>query len=244
MSDFKIVIPSYKRPERVLAAEWCTEAYIAIHEGEKAAYAATYGEDRLIVMPTDVQGNIARVRNWILDHVGGNIVMMDDDVRYLSRTENRECNPLSQQEALEFFENGFIMCEDIGAYLWGMQVTPDRLLYCEYTPFSTQAPVLATVCCHRAATPLRYDERIPLKEDYDFYLQNLKRFRKVLRFNMYHYHPEHITNSGGGGCIAYRTMDRERECADLLVKKWGSRIVHVDFDRSLNPIIKSPLAGV
>lgn len=240
--EFKVVIPSYKRPDRVLAAQYLPEAYICIGEAEKDAYAANYGADRLIVMPDSIQGNIARVRNWMLDNIGGNLVMMDDDVRYLSRTSARECRPLNADHAMQFLENGFIMAEDIGAYLWGMQVTPDRLLYCEYTPFSTQAPVLATVCCHRAGTELRYDERIPLKEDYDFYLQNLKRYRKVLRFNMYHYHPEHII--GEGGCIAYRTMERERECADLLVKKWGSRIVRVDFDRSLNPIIKPPLAGV
>jgi hypothetical protein len=34
---------------------------------------------------------------------------------------------------------------------------------------------------------IRYDERIPLKEDYDLSLQHLNKFRKVLRFNKYFY---------------------------------------------------------
>jgi glycosyltransferase involved in cell wall biosynthesis len=238
----KVIIPSYKRPDRVYAATYLPEAYICIAEDEFEAYKANYGSNRLIVMPPGVQGNIARVRNWILNNVDNDeIVMMDDDVRYLSRTNERECHPLEANQAMDFFENGFLMAEDMGVYLWGMNVTPDRIMYCEYTPFSTQAPILATTCCIRR-NPLRYDERIPFKEDYDYFLQHLKKYRKTLRFNMYHYHPDHII--GSGGCITNRTMDAEKEQAMILQKKWGSNIVKVDFGRSINPIVKSPLAGI
>lgn len=237
----KVIIPSYKRPDRVITADYLPEAYICVSPEEKDAYAANYGADRLIVLDGGVQGNIARVRNWILDHVKGDIVMIDDDIDYIGMTEHGERVKLSGDEVMALFERGFILAEDLGAYLWGFNVQDDRMFYREYTPFSLQSPVLATVCCIRE-NPLRYDERIPLKEDYDYFLQHIKTYRKVLRMNKYHYHTKHLI--GSGGCIAYRTMDREKECAELLQRKWGSKVVKLDFERSINPIIKSPLKGV
>ena len=63
---------------------------------------------------------------------------------------------------------------------------------------------------------LRYDENLPLKEDYDLSLQVLNKYRKTLRFNAYHYIAKQHTNLGG--CADYRTREREKEQMDLLIK--------------------------
>ncbi|WP_143435191.1 MULTISPECIES: hypothetical protein [Lactobacillus] len=101
---------------------------------------------------------------------------------------------------------------------------------------------------------MRYDERLPLKEDYDMTLQQLNKYRKVLRVNKFFYRVKQAENVGG--CASYRNFEFEKEQLNALVNKWGSKIVRMDnADRShnlkkekkkidFNPIIKPPIKGV
>lgn len=89
---------------------------------------------------------------------------------------------------------------------------------------------------------------------YDISLQNLNKYRGILRVNKYHYSCEQSTNAGG--CASYRNIEREKQQLELLQKKWGKKIVKVDTgDRShssgkvrksldYNPVVKSPIKGV
>ena len=99
---------------------------------------------------------------------------------------------------------------------------------------------------------LRYDENLPLKEDYDMTIQQCNKYRRVLRLNMFHM----IKNDHGnkGGCANYRTLEREKEQYELLLGKWGSKIVRRDkgsksdgkkkASYDINPIINVPIGGV
>ena len=84
-------------------------------------------------------------------------------------------------------------------------------------------------------------------------LQNLNRYRGILRVNKYHYCCEQSTNVGG--CASYRNIKKEIEQLKLLQKKWGSRIIKIDTaDKShssgkkkkidYNPIIRCPIKGI
>jgi hypothetical protein len=63
---------------------------------------------------------------------------------------------------------------------------------------------------------IRYDETLPLKEDYDLAIQHLNEYRGILRLNGYHYICEQSTNKGG--CASIRNRQREKEQFDLLQK--------------------------
>ena len=99
---------------------------------------------------------------------------------------------------------------------------------------------------------LRYDETLPLKEDYDMVLQTMNKYRRALRSNFLNFNFAQHTNIGG--CATYRTVEREKAQFELLRKKWGSRIVRTDTGESkqkvkkqgydINPIIKIPIKGV
>lgn len=138
-----------------------------------------------------------------------------------------------------------MLCEEWGYKLWGVNYSYDQRLYKQFEPFSTTKCVLGPFQAH-LKNNIRYDCRLPLKEDYDISLQHLLKYGGVLRFNAYHYHCEQSKQCGG--CATYRNIDNERKQLELLMKKWGSDIVKVDksskkkFD--YNPIIKSPIAGV
>jgi hypothetical protein len=241
----KIYIPSHKRAGKVITHDYLPDSFICVNEDEVEDYAQFYDREKIIAMPMSVRGNMGKVRNWMLTHCDDeHLIMLDDDVKYMGhmRADGSD-RALTAEEAMELFEQGFILAEDLGVKLWGVNLQADPMFYREYTPFSTQSPVLGPFGGHILRdNPLRYDENIGLKEDYDFYLQHIQRFHKVLRMNMYHYMAGHIV--GEGGCIAHRTMEKEVKQLQYLLKKWGSSVVQYDLSRSLNPIVRSPYSGV
>lgn len=97
----------------------------------------------------------------------------------------------------------------------------------------------------------KFDEGLPLKEDLDISLQVMNKYRKLLRINFVHLVKK--DNRNLGGCADYRTIEREKEQFELLLKKWGSKIVRRDdgvkkggrekmYD--INPIINVPIKGI
>lgn len=251
----KIYSPSYKRAGTVITSQWFPHLQYVVHEFEAEDYRKA-GHD-VIVAPDTTRGNIARVRNWILNQhtILDPLVILDDDIESVKRWEMVDGNwiqkILSGDEFLEFIEAGFEMAQDWNVKLWGMNCLGDKGSYREYTPFSCKSYISASF--HGIFPgPLRYDERIPLKEDFDFCIQNLAKYRSILRFNMFSMVKKDHGNPGG--CAVYRTIEREKEQLELLQTKWGSNLIKNDLTEKvnqkkkgsfdLNPIMKVPIAGI
>ena len=128
----------------------------------------------------------------------------------------------------------------------------DALSYRQYSPFSFSAYIGGPFQGFIRGGECRYDENLPLKEDYDMTLQQCNRYRGCLRVNFLTYNVKQSEQAGG--CATYRSMMREKEQFELLQKKWGKKIVSEDnsnkgrtkkqkrFD--YNPIIKIPIKGI
>lgn len=201
-----------------------------------------------------MQGNIARVRNYILDQElkrYGNVTVIDDDFSGLSYWDHGETVSLKEKDLQGFLAKYYDLCDQFGFKVWGVNVNPDRMVYRDYTPFSTVSVILAPFTAHLNHN-IRYDESIPLKEDYDFAIQQINKYRGVLRVNKYHYICKQSAQKGG--CAVMRSRDEEERQLRLLQKKWGSDIVGIDKGNSgrtkkvkpldYNPIIKIPIKGV
>jgi hypothetical protein len=251
MMPMKIEIfsPSYHRPDSCTTQEYLPLCTYVVARSEKRDYVRA--GRRVIAVPNAVQGNVSRVRNYILDNFNP-VLILDDDIRRFGRWNNQENQKLTTDEAMEFVEHAFILARQLGARMWGMNLLPDKGAYREYTPFAFRSVVLGPVQGF-VNMDLRYDESLPLKEDYDLSLQVLNKYRRTLRFNMYHYVCDQ--HSSVGGCATYRTMERERKQFYLLQKKWGSDIVQIDrqggqvnqkkrTNWDINPVVRVPIHGV
>jgi hypothetical protein len=237
----KIFVPSYKRAGDVLTRKVIPDSIIAIHEFEEKDYKKKEGGE-LLIIPDELRGNIAKVRNFILDNANDDkIVMLDDDVRAIGYYEDCTQNEMSYNQVLDFIDNGYVMCEELGCRLWGINLQSDPKFYREYNPFSLLGAVLGTFSCH-FKPELRYDEKLFLNEDYDFFLKNIKKYRKVLRFLKYHYMANHLNKAGG--CGSYRLKDTEIEQSKIMQKRWGSKVFRFDINRSTNGIVNVPLKGI
>lgn len=252
MSEISVCIPSYKRPGKVQTLKIAPFASLYVDEGEADEYAKNNPGAKIVPMPEGIQGNIARVRNWILDNEEADAVcMMDDDItsfgEFVGRSDHfgYERRKLAGDDFARFLERNTALCEDLGFALWGVNVQAANRLYHQGLPFSFTKPVLGPFSVH-VKSGIRYDESIPLKEDYDLFLSHLLKYRGVLRLNMAWY-----ANGGSkgakGGCASMRSTAEERRQFELLVAKWGSDVVRNDnsskkaFD--FNPKLKPPLKG-
>lgn len=70
------------------------------------------------------------------------------------------------------------------------------------------------------ASPLRFDESITLKEDYDFTCSHLDRYGSVMRCNRLCIKVAHETNPGGAVDARDAAGEKERHNIKILMKKW------------------------
>lgn len=255
--EIKICCPSYKK-DKVKSFNFFGElltVYVAENEYNTYIENNKKYKDNIVSIPNEIQGNVARVRNYILDRNKECDVtcIVDDDISYIGYYEKTIKRKLKNDEILTFIEKYSNLCNDFGFKMWGINLNSDKQSYREQSPFSTISVVLGPFSCFLKGNKCRYDERLPLKEDYDISIQNLNIYRGLLRVNKFHYVCDQATSKGG--CACYRNLKREKEQLELLQKKWGNKIVKIDScDRNhktekvkkfdFNPVINVPIKGV
>jgi hypothetical protein len=243
----RIVAPSYKRPEKSITQINYPSVKLVVRESEAEEYKKN-GND-IIVCPDSAQGNISRVRNWILDNLLDDVdclIILDDDCKEISRWQDQTNTKLEEEELIRFCQQTSLVCKELGFKLWGLNTVTDKGAYREYTPFSFIQFIGCPFHAHIKGTELRYDEDLPLKEDYDFTLQNIKKYKGCLRVNYANYNVKQSEQEGG--CANIRSLKKEKQQFFALQKKWGKDIIKRDkqskrsFD--YNPIMKVPIKGV
>jgi hypothetical protein len=222
-----------------------------VPDSEFDEYAAVHGESNVNAVPDEFDGHPGCKKNYILDNAPSDrICIMDDDISVLSFWEGGARQYFSPPVFSEFIAHGFDLAEQLGVRLWGMNQGKDAMLYRTQHPISRLSPVLDPFLCH-IKPELRYDERFLLKSDYDFWLQNIQKYRSTLRFNKYHYTHDH--GVAPGGIVSFRTLEKEQEMVYQLQRKWGSDIVqsrsskggkNSTGDNVLNIKIDIPLKGM
>ena len=254
--------PSYKRP-KVETLDYLPFCKVWVDNKEYNNYikANPRHKENIISVPDGIQGNVCRIRNYILDkefEKGIDVVcIIDDDMKGIYYFENENGKAynkkiVNQDEFIQFLEKYSVMCEELGFKLWGVNLNQDALSYRQYSPFSTNSVILGPFSCH-LKNNIRYDVNLPLKEDYDLAIQHLNKYRGILRINKFHYNCKQSKQAGG--CATYRNYQREEEQLKLLQKKWGKKIVKIDKvensntkkvkkEIDYNPIINIPIKGI
>jgi len=250
----EIYAPSYKRAKGVKTHKILPSVIYVVHEFEEHEYRAE--GHKITVIPNDLRGNLSRVRNHIAQVLlknGG--IMIDDDIEDFKLWDFEDKSPflksMKAEDILEFFEIAFVMAQEAGYKLFGVNIIGDKGSYREYTPLSFTNYISGSLM-GIIPNPILFDENLPLKEDYDYCLQHFNKYRGALRFNYIHMIKKDHGNIGG--CSDNRTIERECEQMKLFQRKWGSKIVRLDNGKKkgkkketifdINPVIKVPIKGV
>ncbi len=254
--NISICIPSYKRP-KVETLKLMPYAKVYVDEAEADEYKRQNLRATIVSCPKGVQGNLCRIRNYILKKEFENeaeaVIIVDDDYQKFLIWEQDKDDPakmaqrsLKSEEIYEIIQKYSEVCRDLGFKMWGVNCTKEPRAYKNTIPLSFSAYLGGPFQAFIKRNELLYDERLPLKEDYDMTLQQCNKYRGCLRVNFLSYIVRQSEQKGG--CASIRTMKKEKEQLALLQKKWGQDIVRIDknskriFD--YNPIIKIPLRGV
>lgn len=229
--DKEIVIacPSYKRPvvETLQYIPFC-KVYVSPEEYKTYLEFNPKHKENIVKCKKGIQGNLCRVRNYILDeefnHGADIVLIIDDDLRCIEHFEMSEDKSyayekvkLKSADILDFIYRYSLLCEEWGFKFWGINCNSDTMSYRQYSPFSTTSYIGGPFQCFIKGNELRYDEMLPLKEDYDMTLQNMNKYRGALRVNKYHYVCRQSEQKGG--CAIYRNMEREKEQFEMLQKE-------------------------
>lgn len=251
LADFEIhvAIKSYKRAGRVTTLSLTPYASLWIPASQEPAYREAHPNASIITIPDHLDGNLCRKQNAILDRAPlPNVLILDDDLTRIGYLEAGEYWRADPPTIAFFILRGFQLCRELGATLWGVNQSYDTLNYYTMRPFCLTAPVLGPFHGHCLPCPLRYDESVLGKDDYDFWLQTMQRYHKTLRFNKWHYY--HDGGSKPGGFVSQRTLAIEQRGVERMKQKWGELFrmgghsgARASGDNILNSRAVTPIRG-
>ena len=225
--DHQVYVISAGRYNNLPFSDAQKRQYIfCVKDGEKKLYQDCGCKD---VYET---GKLIPSRNFALDHAFKKnqiCIQLSDDIKEVKTNPSGESVDLESvvEELAEKFK------KTTGVYLLGIPPTDN--------PFFAKAIVSKNTFCigdlfFSKPNPLRFDEKLTLKEDYDYTLQHIATFGGVVRSNDLLAEYKHYSNSGGA--VEVRSTPNEQRNIAYLKSKWGAAIR--DNPRRPNEILLAP----
>ena len=211
--DHQVYVISAGRYNNLPFSDAQKRQYIfCVKDGEKKLYQDCGCKD---VYET---GKLIPSRNFALDHAFKKnqiCIQLSDDIKEVKTNPSGESVDLESvvEEIVAKFK------KTTGVYLLGIPPTDN--------PFFAKAIVSKNTFCigdlfFSKPNTLRFDEKLTLKEDYDYTLQHCKEYGIVLRYQKYLFTFAHYKNQGG--VVSYRNDEEEQKNIRHLKIKWGLAI--------------------
>jgi ATP-dependent RNA circularization protein (DNA/RNA ligase family) len=149
------------------------------------------------------------------------VLQLSDDLKKVEAAagpRRADVGPLTMTQAADWMVG--VLESHPGTHLVG--VAPTANPYFSKPRIHRKAFIVGDMILTRAGCPLRFDERLRLKEDYDYTCQHLAEYGEVGRIDYLLATFAHRTNRGGA--VAVRTPELEQEMIDYLMQKWPDAI--------------------
>ena len=224
--DYSFAIPSRKRADKVKTLKLIKQLERPIFifvddEAEKKEYEEYNIGDKIKIVNCNVTG-IQNVRNFIYDYFeeGEKIVTLCDDVKGVYKLVGKcDLKKIEGKELDDFIVKGFEIAEKNKTNLWG--VYPIKNHFFMSKTLSPNNFIIGTFS-GIIISDIRCDKELPLKEDYDFTIKHILKYKKVVRFNNYCVEAEHYKNKGG--CVDYRSKETEQKSIKRLLELYPNYV--------------------
>lgn len=229
-----IIIPSYDRANRQLTLQYLRECsypvddvtLIVARDEDYRDYQKWKrdGYCSEIIKHDRPETSCAGSRNvgMQLFPAGDEIVMLDDDIKYISKlvrydpkTRKGELERLSTAESLiKLFSDGFKVARSHRTILWGIYPVHNAYFM---KPNISPANILIGTVMGVINSDIYFDEKMVVKDDYEYSCRIIQKYGAAPRLNMYAAEADHYSK---GGCERFWKSDRINTlCAvDLLFK--------------------------
>jgi hypothetical protein len=216
----KIAIPTLNRADTIESGTLAVvkglgyPIYLFVADEEQKKLYSNIKDVEIVV--TNKRG-IASARNAILDYFGkgAEVVQMDDDVEAIYKLENGELSELSGILLAGFMEQAFYDIKQKSLNLWGVYPVPNEFYMSRKI---TNGNFIIGTFCGIIVSDIRCDDRLLLKEDYDFTLSHIKA-GGVQRYDWITVKAKHYKNKGGA--VDFRDDVKEQTAIAILKEKWG-----------------------
>lgn len=223
-------IPSKGRAGKVKTLKHLPFGVLFVPEYDASVYQSAYPQSTVRGVPASVKG-ITQTRNWILDNVDDDdVVMVDDDVKACGyvRVDDQSVKHCKikpetwQRESAKLFE----LARSVGFRLWGVATQGAARSVYPYKPFLWRSYVTASFCGLCRESGIRFDESFRVKEDYELNLRCIVEDGGVVAARHIYWENSHWGDDGG--CKDYRTQSMEQDAIDMLKKKYPSMVKKIN----------------
>ena len=215
-----IVIPSHKRPEKVLTKHVVADPIICIPDSQFDEYRAHNPECELVTHPDSVKG-LTLKRQWIYEHFG-DVFMLDDDIKALKRVyDEQDYTVTNKQHVREIIEATAVAARQAGAYLFGFNKNPNPASYRSVKPIDLTGYITGCATGLLKGSRLFYDARINCNEDYWISCLNAYHHRIIYKDTRFVF-VQGGTFTSSGGLAEFRNMKAEEDDFNYLQEMFGA----------------------
>lgn len=240
--SFKIVIPSYKRADRVKSTSLVTNPIICVSESEKDEYKDFNPSVEIVPHPDSIKGLIPK-RNWMANHFG-ELFMIDDDVTAFNKffIEKGEQARVKDKEYIRLkIEQLHEFAKLIGAPVFGFAKQSHIVTFKEESWFSLNKTITGCAYGIIKKPDLYWNEELTLKEDFWISALCKYHYRKVLVDNRFFFNQED-TFSNAGGLSEFRNNKTEMNNILELRRMFGECISLKNRGKNTNNKIKNNIS--
>ena len=221
--SLSIVIPSYKRPERVLSKKLVSNPIICVSESERGVYSEMNPDCEIVCHPDSVKGLPAK-RNWMVQHFGELFMLDDDVIEFQPQYYDREtsCHNITNPDIVrKIIERLYTISKMLNVHLFGFSKSQRPLFYDPAKPYVMDERV--TGCSYGVIKSKNtfWPKDLVLKED--FWISGYVKYteRLVLIDKRYAF-KQKDTFVNPGGLAEFRNTDREKEAMIYIKRHFGN----------------------
>ena len=235
MNKFIFAIPSYKRSHEQLTLDYLENMgfekeniYISTQTQEDyKIYQEKYGERANIIYN---EGScVSDNRNTLLNNFpkGTEIVMLDDDLKFIGNLVNGKIKPFEKEKLRSFLKDAFDYTKKNHALIWTGYPAENGFFMSQ----TIDKRNFGVGCIMGIIVDdYRFDREFKIKEDFEICLHTMKDGYNCIRFNFIHAKGKHKSK---GGCEEFWKDDKDAECTKKILLKYPKLIKKGNKENSI-----------
>ena len=228
-----IYVPSYRRYDQIKTLHVLNDCTYVVRKSEEEMYRKA-GVEKLLAVPDKEIDSFPKVRQWIIDNSPEEVVVeVDDDLSRFSYANKTNMVVIKDKDQIDAeLERVAQMISDLGIGMAALSMTDDVRKYSR--EFRFKGTIGLVVWFNKEALKKsRYDEKIRLKADMDFQLQELLNNRIILVPD--YLRCKAIYDKNAGGNSVNKESRTVYDAVEYLKSKWGGYYSH-DFKRNISKV--------